>query len=242
MHANDSTDDRTDTVTTASADDTELTVIGHRGCADQYPENTVLAVRQSAPHVDMIEIDVQRCLSGELVVFHDDKLDRLTDASGAVSTTEWETLRELRILDSDETIPLLADVLSAIPTDTAVNVELKHEGMADAVLDAVSAVDNDVLLSSFSVTALRELRARDDEIPLALIIHDEPDRNRAIATDLDCVAVNPGYEMVLGTDFVENAHADGLAVNAWTIADAETATRVIATGVDGVFVDRWDIV
>ncbi|MBX0325655.1 glycerophosphodiester phosphodiesterase [Halomicroarcula sp. F13] len=242
MHTTDSKDDNGDEGTRARTDGGDLRIIGHRGCADQYPENTVFAVEQSAPHVDMIEIDVQRCESGELVVFHDDKLDRLTDATGSVETTDWETLRELQILDSDETIPLLSELLDAVPTDTAVNIELKHEGMASEILEAASAVPNEVLISSFSVTALREVRERDEEAALALVIYEKPDRNRSIAMDLDCVAINPGYEMVLGTDFVKKAHADGLGVNTWTIDDAATADRVRAAGVDGVFVDRWDIV
>jgi glycerophosphoryl diester phosphodiesterase len=230
------------TATETEGTDRDVRLIGHRGCADQYPENTLLAVRESAPHVDMIEIDVQRCGSGELVVFHDDELDRLTDATGSVSTTDWETLSELTVLDSDQGIPLLAELLAAVPADTAVNVELKHEGIADEVLEAAGGVDNEVLFSSFSPTALRELRERDADAPLAFVTNESPGISRSIATDLDCVAINPDYRMVLGTSFVADAHDEGLAVNAWTIDDAETAERVIDAGVDGLFVDRWDVV
>ncbi|WP_318568675.1 glycerophosphodiester phosphodiesterase [Salinigranum marinum] len=230
------------TATETEATDRDVRLIGHRGCADQYPENTLLAVRESAPHVDMIEIDVQRCGSGELVVFHDDELDRLTDATGSVSTTDWETLSELTVLDSDQRIPLLVALLEAVPSETAVNVELKHEGMADEVLEAAGAVDNEVLFSSFSPTALRELRERDADAPLAFVTNESPESSRSIATDLDCVAINPDYEMVLGTSFVADAHDEGLAVNTWTIDDAETAERVVDAGVDGLFVDRWDVV
>jgi glycerophosphoryl diester phosphodiesterase len=230
------------TATETEATDRDVRLIGHRGCADQYPENTLLAVRESAPHVDMVEIDVQRCGSGELVVFHDDELDRLTDASGSVSTTDWGTLSELTVLDSDQRIPLLTALLEAVPSDTAVNVELKHEGMADEVLEAAGAVDNEVLFSSFSPTALRELRERDADAALAFVTNESPGISRSIAADLDCVAINPDYEMVLGTSFVADAHDEGLAVNAWTIDDAETAEQVIDAGVDGLFVDRWDVV
>lgn len=219
----------------------DVRLIAHRGCADQYPENTVLAVEKSAPHVDMVEVDVQRCGSGELVVFHDDELDRLTDASGAVSTTDWETLSELTVLDSDQTIPLLSEILAAVPDDTDVNVELKHSGMAEDVLETVDGVANEVIYSSFSGSALWEVRERDDGAPLALITDDSPEISRSIAADLDCVAVNPGTDLVFTSDVVAAAHEDGFEVNVWTINDGETATRVAEAGADGLFVDRWDV-
>lgn len=235
-------DEATDTTTDADSTGRDVRVIGHRGCADQYPENTVHAIEQSAPHVDMIEIDVQRCGSGELVVFHDDDLDRLTGASGSVSTTDWADLRELTVLDSGEPIPLLTDVLDALPADTGLNIELKHDGLAEQLRALTEGVENELLFSSFSATALRELRELDPAAALALVIHDSPDINRSIAADLGCVAIHPSTEMVLESSFVRDAHDDGFLVNTWTIDDASQARAVIDAGVDGLFVDRWDIV
>ncbi|ACV46465.1 MULTISPECIES: glycerophosphodiester phosphodiesterase [Halomicrobium] len=229
----------TETASRTREDDVRL--IGHRGCADQYPENTIFAVEQSAPHVDMIEFDVQRCGSGELVVFHDDELDRLTDATGPVATTDWEELRELTILDSEETIPRLSAFLSAVPSDTAVNIELKHDGMAAEVVSAADECDNEVLFSSFSPDALREVRERDDAAALAFLVSDAPERSLSFADEMDCVAVNPGVDLVLDTDFVERAHAEGFEVNTWTVDDSKTARRLVDAGVDGLFVDRWDL-
>jgi len=227
---------------TETTADSDVRVIGHRGCADQYPENTVLAMEQAAPHVDMVEIDVQRCASGELVVFHDDELDRLTDGSGAVARTDWDALKDLTVLDSDQTIPLLSDILDVVPAATGVNIELKHEGMASDVLDATDGVENELLYSSFSVPALRELRSEDDTIDLALLIGDASGTPIQTANSLDCVAINPNYELVLSTEFRRTAHDNGFAVNTWTVDDADTASRLIDAGVDGLFVDRWDIV
>lgn len=218
-----------------------IRLIGHRGCADQYPENTILAARRSASHVDMIEFDVQRCGSGELVVFHDDELDRLTDATGSVATTDWTELQELTILDSDETIPQLSEFLTAVPADTAVNIELKHDGMADEVISAADDCDNEVLISSFQPDAIREVRERDEDIALAFLISENPERGRSFAAEMDCVAVNPGVDFVLETEFVERAHEAGFEVNVWTVNDSETARRLVDKGVDGLFVDRWDL-
>ena len=227
---------------TETTDDSDVRIIGHRGCADQYPENTVLAMEQAAPHVDMVEIDVQRCASGELVVFHDDELDRLTEGSGPVADTNWEVIKTLTVLDSGQSIPLLSDILDVVPAATGVNIELKHDGMASDVLDATDGVENELLYSSFSVSALRELRSEDDTIDLALVIGDASGTPIQTADSLDCVAINPNYELVLSTEFCRTAHDNGFEVNAWTVADADIASRVIGAGVDGLFVDRWDIV
>ncbi|QLG60706.1 glycerophosphodiester phosphodiesterase [Halorarum salinum] len=219
----------------------DVRLIGHRGCADQYPENTVLAVEESAPHVDVVEVDVQRCGSGELVVFHDDQLNRLTDGAGTVSSTDWGTLRELTVLDSGEPIPLLSDLLAAVPPDTGVNVELKHEGMAADVLAAVEGVENEVLLSSFSADALRELRAESEDAALAPVFSDSTEERLSLARELGCEAVHPDHELVPGSDLVSTAHDDGFAVNAWTVDGAETAGELVEAGVDGLIVDRWDV-
>jgi glycerophosphoryl diester phosphodiesterase len=219
----------------------DVTLIAHRGCAAQYPENTVLSATRAAPHVEMIEIDVQRCGSGELVVFHDDDLDRLTDASGPVTETDWATLRTLTVGDSGEPIPQLGPFLDAVPDDTAVNVELKHDGMAAELASTVEGVENDLLFSSFDVDALRELRAAIPTAELGYLFFDEPDLAVSIATNLGCGAVHPAARLVFSTDIVDAAHAAGLEVNVWTIADAGVATDLVAAGVDGLIVDRWDL-
>ena len=226
-----------------------MQVIGHRGCADRAPENTRLAVRRAAPHVDMVEVDVRRCGSGELVVVHDDRLRRLTGARGRVSETSYSTLRSLRVLDSDEPVPLLADLLGDVPDDVAVNVELKHGGMAADLLAVLDDVPNDVLVSSFGTETLRELYDGSD-LPLAYLFHQELRRlgrdwrhGLDVGRRLDCAALHPSVGLC--TDdraHVARAQEEGFAVNAWTVECARTARRLGRAGVDGLIVDDWAIV
>lgn len=229
-------------MTAPNGDGSEVTIIGHRGCAGQYPENTVLAMERSTPHVDAIEIDVRRCGSGELVVFHDERLDRVTNGSGAVADTAWATLRELTVLDTAQPIPRLSTALDAIPADTAVNIELKERDIAADVRSVAAGVDNDVLYSSFDRAAIREVRSASADADCAFIVSDHGGPQIRTAVELDCVAIHPRYDAVLGTDFVEAAHEAGLAVNVWTIAEAGPATDLLRAGVDGLIVDAWDIV
>jgi len=222
------------------SDGEDARLIGHRGCADQYPENTRLAVRQSAPHVDAIEIDVRRCGSGELVAFHDELLDRLTGRPGAVCDTTWERLRECTVLDSEQPVARLSTLLEAVPADTAVNVELKERGLEADAVEAAGCVDSAVLFLSFDSAVLRELRRVAPDAARALIVAtDEVDPIQR-ATELGCVAVHPQWGIV-DRPFVSDAHDAGLAVNAWTVAERAVAADLVRIGVDGLIVDRWDV-
>ncbi|SDF60064.1 glycerophosphoryl diester phosphodiesterase [Halorubrum xinjiangense] len=224
------------------ADPADVTLVGHRGCAGQYPENTVAAVERAAPHVDAVEVDVRRCGSGELVVFHDAELDRLTGASGRVAEAAWGDLRELTVLDSDEPVPRLGEALAAAPDDLLVNVEIKEPDAASDALDAARRAENDALFSSFYPEGLVTLRDRDPTTDRALLVADgTPERAVETATDLGCVAVHPPIDLATDPGFVETVHEAGLAVNAWTATDREDAARLLAAGVDGVIADRWDL-
>ncbi|WP_017342979.1 glycerophosphodiester phosphodiesterase [Halorubrum sp. T3] len=224
------------------AEPSDVTLIAHRGCAGQYPENTVGAVERAAPHVDAVEVDVRRCASGELVVFHDAELDRLTDAFGRVADADWEALRDLTVLDSGEPIPRLEAVFDAAPDDLLVNVELKEPGVASDALGVARRADNEVLFSSFHSEALATLRDRDPETDRALLVADAaPERAVERATELGCIAVHLPIDLATESGFVDAAREAGLAVNAWTARDREDAERLLAAGVDGVIADRWDV-
>jgi glycerophosphoryl diester phosphodiesterase len=238
-----------------------MRLVGHRGCPDHAPENTIAAVRHAAPHVDAVEVDARRCATGEVVVFHDDTVDRVTDATGRVDGLPWSTLRDLRVRRADggdddggdagdggdggddATVPLLGDLLAAVPDDVAVNVELKTDGLAADVVDAAAAVANDVFVSSFDPDALRTVRAVDggDDVPLAALFVDEWDAGVALADELDAAYLHPHLESVTG-ERVDRAHAAGLAVNAWTVRDADEVPSLRTAGVDGVVADSWTYV
>ena len=219
-----------------------MQVIGHRGCADVYPENTVRAVTRAANFLDAVEVDVRRCGSGELVVFHDETVDRLTDASGRVADLHFDALARLDVGGSGEPIPRLETVLAAVPEGVAVQVELKETGLADDVRDAVTDLDREVAVSSFRAAALEEVNALDWDVSTGLLFESDPAGNLARAADLDCEAVHPHYDLCLETDVVDAAHDRGFDVVAWKAARRRTEIhRLRSAGVDGVTADRWEI-
>ncbi|MEZ3144453.1 glycerophosphodiester phosphodiesterase [Halobaculum sp. MBLA0143] len=224
------------------------TVFAHRGCPARGPENTVAAFRRAAARVPAVELDARRCGSGELVVFHDDTLDRLLGLDGRVAETSLDRLQSRGVLDSDERVPTLSTALAAIPDDVTVNVELKETGIADGVARAVAAVDNEVLVSSFSRTALSEYAAVADDPRAFVTVPDEWESAVETAADDGCVALHPQYEtLFVGDDDrvetarrrIETAHDHGLAVNVWTIRSPDPVADLRAAGVDGLIADDW---
>lgn len=218
-----------------------VTVIGHRGCPDRAPENTVAAFRNAAPHVDRVELDARVCGTGEIVVFHDATADRLLGVERRVDELSLDTLRAHGVDGSDERVPTLADALAAIPEEVGVIVELKQTGIADRVADACRAVQNDVTVSSFQPTALREYAtATDGQATLAHTVGDDPAAGLERAVELGCAGVHANHERLL-TDptLVERIHDRGLRVDAWTIRSPEPVQPLIEAGVDGLIADDW---
>jgi|AntDeeMetagen285_2_1112576.scaffolds.fasta_scaffold04934_4 glycerophosphoryl diester phosphodiesterase len=214
-----------------------MRVIAHRGFAADAPENTLAAIGQASDVADSIEFDARRCGTGELVVFHDETVDRVTDGTGRVDEFDLADLQSLEVLDSGESIPTLDAVLDAIPPDVDVNIELKETGIAEDVLDTLAAVGNDAIVSSFSAAALREIQSDARTVETAYItkrLRDEPVRR---AVELDCQYIHPRFTLLLYSRLLSRARAVDLGVNVWTVNDARLARLLAWRGVDGIATD-----
>lgn len=217
----------------------QVRTIGHRGCGTHYPENTLAAIRGCAPHVDAVEIDVRQCASGEVVVFHDETVDRLTEGEGRVDDHRFEELPPVTVDGTTEPVPTLSEALDTLPAGTGVNVELKHAGMAETVAAELRECECDAILSSFEAAALEPLR--EEPLPTAYLFRDEFEASLDTAEELGCAFVHPQHEMLDATA-IGQAHDRGFAVNAWTVPDETEVSRLREAGVDGVIVDSWRIV
>ena len=100
--------------------------IGHRGAKGHVAENTLASIQKAMElGADGIEIDVFRCFSGEIVVFHDKTLNKLTNGTGYIEKNTLSELKELKILGSTHSIPTLEEVINSIGKDVFLNIELK---------------------------------------------------------------------------------------------------------------------
>ena len=218
-----------------------MELIAHRGCAEQYPENTVHAVEQSSRRFPAVELDVRRCRSGELVVFHDETVDRVTDATGSVAGMDYHRLRSLDVLESGERIPRLPEALAAIPGDVSVQVELKQAGVAADAVSTIATADVDARVTSFLPSALAEVRERDPQLPTGYLFGESVGVETGLRTAraLDCDTLHPHSTLCLETNVVDAAHATGMDVVAWAADEAATFERLAAAGVDGATADDW---
>ncbi|WP_226481917.1 glycerophosphodiester phosphodiesterase [Natrinema amylolyticum] len=217
-----------------------MRLIAHRGFAATAPENTIGAVRAAAERADAVEFDVRRCGSGELVVVHDETIDRVTDGSGPVAGVTLAELTDYPVLESDERIPTLADMLAALPPSVEVNLELKEPGIAADVLAVLedAAVDNRVVATSFLVDELRAIRERDPDRPIGLLASRHLETPVTTAVELDCDVLGASRWRCLATGIVPRAKAVGLEVHAWTVERRSMATLLGRRGVDCVSADR----
>ena len=190
----------------------------------------------------MIETDVRRCGSGELVMFHDDTLDRVTDATGEVASTSLDVLEDVSILGSGEAIPTLRQTFEAIPTGVGLNLELKSRDVAEETVAVADDYDHEVIVSSFYPDDVAAARDAGAATTAHLFYAEEPadfDVGSALdaAADLGCEYVHPNVGLCLESGLVSAAHARGVGVNAWT---AETEAETVALrerGVDGAVID-----
>ena len=222
--------------------------IGHRGCAGQYPENTVQAFRRAGKHLPAVEVDIQRCGSGELVAFHDETLERLTDSSGSLSSTSWEEITELDVLNSGEPIPLFASVLKKWPTNVIMNLDIHDPTIVRDALESiqVSNFNEDVILSSTEQDVLSRARnwcstsKIETNISLGYSFSTDISSGIDTAAELDCTYIHVPAQWCETSDIVSRAHDVDLAVDAWTIRDRRDVKRTASCGVDAMTIDRWE--
>jgi glycerophosphoryl diester phosphodiesterase len=218
-----------------------MRLIAHRGFADEHAENTLPAFRAAARIADGVELDARRCGSGDVVVVHDERIDRLAGSQGRVRDLTAAALADLDVLGSGAGVPTLRAVFEALPDEAAVNLELKEQGLAADAIAVAADHPAEVFVSAFEPDILREARGADSAVPLAYLF-DDPAGIDPVTTalDLDCAYLHPHHE-ACDAALVEAAHAAGLRVNAWTVPDAATARRLHEAGVDGIIADAPDV-
>jgi glycerophosphoryl diester phosphodiesterase len=222
-------------------------VIGHRGASALATENTLAAFRRAvAEGADGVELDVQLCETGEVVVFHDEDLRRLAGRPERIDHMPLHALRQTRLLAGGE-IPTLAEVLDAC-SDALVNVELKTGGLfpSSALIDQVADVvakaraEARVLVSSFSPVAVTLWRRKMSAVPCGLLFERPkpwhkpwPLRTNWLLPLVRPRAVHPD-DVLCTPDAVRTWKRRGYAVNVWTVDAPQRIAELGALGVDGI--------
>ena len=232
--------------------------IAHRGYHDSTlgrPENTRAAFRAAVAAGYGIELDVQLSADGQAMVFHDETLERMTGATGAVTLRTAAALGAIRLRDSDETIPTLAEVLAEVAGRVPVLIEIKdrHETLTQtdgtleaAVAQALAGYGGPVALMSFNPASIAEMARLAPHLPRGLTTDpfDPGDWSTLPAATCNRLRAIPDYDTTgsvfishqaadLGSSQVARLRAAGAQVLCWTIRspDAEATARRLAANI-----------
>ena len=228
-----------------------MNIYAHRGSSGTHPENTIAAFLDAAKlPIHGIEFDVHMTKDGELVVIHDEKIDRTSNGTGFVKDM---TLAELRNYDfgswfshqfKGELIPTVYEVLR-IFSDTKhhLNIELKSDvinypGMTEKVLDLVGNLnlDNRIVISSFNLDAIRTVKELAPHIETGALfmrpLKNPLDYLRTFPTDALHIKARAALKPSM-----RQAITEGVIVRVFTINTSKYLSALEEIGVDAIFTD-----
>ena len=220
----------------------------HRGASEYAPENTMasfyLGLMQGA---NGIETDVQRMKDGVLVLFHDDTLDRVTDATGRVSNYTLEELKRVKVYGESTTgfydrIPTFEEFLQIFSAyDIHFAIELKQAGIEEDVLKLAEkyGIMDRMTVTSFHFDYIKNIKLINKAARIGWLIVEPTDE------DIRKLLEIGGEEMATkaahtSPELVEKLRKAGLGVRAWGLADRELMREMCKVGVDGMTVNFPD--
>lgn len=229
----------------------------HRGFSGKYPENTMLAFEKAVETgADGIELDVHFSKDGELVVIHDERIDRTCDASGFVRDY---TLKELQSFDASagfkgiygfNRIPTLREYFEFIkPVDGFItNIELKtgvytYPGIEKAVNDMIIefGLENRIIISSFNHNSVMRFKNLNQTVKCGFL-------EESWILDFGNYTKKHGIECIhpmhwtLTEETVGEMKNNGIEINTWTVNDEESVRRLYDLGVDSVIGNYPDMI
>lgn len=221
----------------------KLIVCGHRGAMGHATENTLASIEKAIElKADMLEIDVFKIKTGEMVVFHDDDLGRITNAKGKIEEYSFDELRKVLVADKHQ-IPTLQEVIETIDRKVVLNIELKGANTATDTYKIIEEYkkkgwkNKDFFISSFRISELQKMRALSNEIAIGLLTYKDPIED-VIKTgkELNAQAINP-YHKTLTAANVAIMKANNFKIYPWTANEPADIKNLKQLKVSGIITD-----
>lgn len=230
-------------------------VFAHRGASKYAPENTMEAFRLAYEMgADGMELDVHLTKDGELVVNHDQSIDRTSNGHGLIAEMTYEELLKYdfsyKFTDkySHVKIPLLREVLAFVKeTGMLLNIELKfnpnaNDGMEEKTVALVKEFDitDQIIISSFGHNSLDKIKKISPELVTAALYDCELYRPWNYVKTFGATGLHPvGY--VVSEELVAESHKSGVFVNVWTVDNPSDMEKLIRIGTDGIITNVPDV-
>jgi len=220
----------------------------HRGGALEAPENTMRAFEYAVGlGYRYLETDAYATRDGVLISFHDDRLDRVTDAKGKVELATSETVSRARIAGR-EPVPLLEDLLTRW-SDVRINIDPKHDAAVVPLIALIKrlGVQDRVCIGSFSGKRIRQVQdAFDGRVctslgPAGVLRLKSASAGlpfRRFREGCAQVPAKASNVTVVTRRFVETAERAGMQVHVWTVDEEAEMKRLLDLGVHGLMTDR----
>lgn len=232
-------------------------IFAHRGFTGYYPENTMLAFQKAAAETaaDGIELDIQLTKDGEIVIMHDERLDRTTNGSGWIKDYPLKELKTLSVgvnvkgFFPRQTIPTLREYFDWFKTTSLItNIELKtgvfeYEGIEAKLAALVGEynLEKQVWFSSFNHYSLANLKKLLPNAQCGLLMDTWLMNVGAYAASQGAATVNACSYFCCKEGVVEDLHAHGVGLQAWTPNDAQLMKKLVDRGVDSLITNFPDI-
>ena len=221
-------------------------VFAHRGYSAAKTENTMSAFQAARECGSTgIELDIQMCSTGEIVVFHDWTVDRMSGSNGTVAEMSWRELSKLS-LPGDERIPRLTEVLDEFGSSMYFDIEIKTRGRGGSGIEQAlttmiqsRGMADRVLVSSFNPYPLKEFKRIAPDIPTSIIYTKFSSElpwylRRGFGRQLAGTdGLKPDQKQVTSLNMVPRKMF-GVSVLPWTVDDPAEAVRLVQAGCDGV--------
>lgn len=229
-------------------------IFAHRGASAYAPENTVeafaLAMEQGA---DGIELDVQMTKDGQVVVIHDEIIDRVSDGTGAVRDYTLEELKKFHFSNHMENyenavIPTLKEVLDLIKSSSMLlNIELKtgiywYPNLEEKTMELVkeAGMEDRVIYSSFNHYSIKKILELDSHAECAFLYSDVILNVDKYAKNAGVCGLHPAVYHLKMAEFLKEYQESGLKVRVWTVNKKEDMEKFIKADLEAVITNYPD--
>ncbi|EMQ2590132.1 glycerophosphodiester phosphodiesterase [Listeria monocytogenes] len=217
-------------------------IFAHRGSSGTHPENTIPAMKAAIlSGADGIELDIHVLKSGELIVMHDERVDRTTNGSGFLKDYTLSEVKKLVIgkrFFRKICVPTLEEIFKLVSgSDIILNIELKtdvfeYEGIEQKVLKLAEKFPQvKRMYSSFNPDTLVRLRELDPTAKLALITHENLEEVLSLHEKIQLDAVHPPVKAM------KNPVLKQIAARYWTVNKEEAIARFLDANAKGMMTD-----